>query len=263
MCLFNPICNYPTLITTFITHYAFLFKGLIIMTTTTNSWVTNGRLTKVMGFVLSLMAGMVGGGLVFGMGWWLGKEAGVLSQLVDVFNLTAQTPWYLSRSGGTVGYLLLAGSTIWGLLLSSKIIKETLPAALSLAMHNILSWLAIAFTGVHMAALLFDNYFTYTLGDLLVPFIGPYEPGWVGLGVIGFYLMLLTTISFYFRKQIGQKRWRSLHYLTFGVYALCTIHGAMAGTDSGNLGMQVMYWGSGMLVFFLTANRMLVGKGGN
>jgi hypothetical protein len=51
--------------------------------------------------------------------------------------------------------------------------------------------------------------------------------------------------------------------LTFGVYALGTIHGAMAGTDSGNLGMQVMYWGSGMLVFFLTANRMLVGKGGN
>jgi sulfoxide reductase heme-binding subunit YedZ len=138
------------------------------------------------------------------MGWWLGKEAGVLSQLADVFNLTAQTPWYLSRSGGTVGYLLLAGSTIWGLLLSSKIIKETLPAALSLAMHNILSWLAIAFTGVHMAALLFDNYFTYTLGDLLVPFIGPYEPGWVGLGVIGFYLMLLTTISFYFRKQIAR-----------------------------------------------------------
>ncbi len=183
-----------------------------------------------------------------------------MEALAEVLNITAQTPWYLSRSAGTVGYLLLAGSTIWGLLLSSKIIKETVPAVLSLTMHNMLSWLAIVFTGVHMVALLFDNYFSYKLTDLLVPFVGPYEPGWVGLGVIGFYLMLLTSISFYFRKQIGQKRWRLLHYLTFGVYTLGTVHGAMAGTDSGNLGMQVMYWGSGLVVFFLTAYRMMVGK---
>jgi hypothetical protein len=36
----------------------------------------------------------------------------------------------------------------------------------------------------------------------------------------------------------------------------------MAGTDGGNLGMQVMYWGSGLIVFFLTTFRVLVGKGG-
>lgn len=232
------------------------------MTTTTNSLATHGRLTRTLGFVLSLLAGMVGGSLILGAGWWLGTQTPILGQLADVLNITARTPWYLSRSAGTVGYLLLASSTVWGLVLSSKIVKDTVPAALSLAMHNILSWLAIAFTSVHMVSLLFDNFFSYKLSDLLIPFVGPYEPGWVGLGVIAFYLMLLTSISFYFRKQIGQKRWRSLHYLTFGVFVLGTIHGAMAGTDSGNLGMQMMYWGSGLLVFFLTTFRVLVGKGG-
>jgi len=230
--------------------------------TTTNKVVTTSRLTSALGFVISLMVGMVGGGVIFGVGWVLATQTAVLGWIVGMLGITAQTPWYLSRSAGTVGYLLLAGSTIWGLLLSSKIIKETVSAALSLAMHNILSWLAIAFTGVHIVSLLFDNFFSYKLTDLLVPFVGPYKPGWVGLGVIGFYLMMLTSVSFYFRKQIGQKRWRSLHYLTFAVYALGTVHGLTAGTDSSNPGMQIMYWGSALVIFFLATYRVLVGKGG-
>ena len=135
------------------------------------------------------------------------------------------------------------------------------PAALALAMHNILSWLAVLLTGLHALALLWDSFYTYTLADLTVPFVGPYRPGWVGLGIIGFYLMFLTSLSFNFRKQIGQKRWRQLHYATFAVYILATVHGAMAGTDSGNPGMQMLYWGSGLIVLFLTNYRMLVGRG--
>jgi len=80
------------------------------------------------------------------------------------------------------------------------------------------------------------------------------------LGIIGFYLMFITAISFSFRKQIGQKRWRQLHYLSFIAYLGATIHGAMAGTDSGNLGMQALYWGSGLLVLFLTNFRLVAGK---
>jgi predicted ferric reductase len=233
------------------------------MTTMTNSFTNSNRLSKLLIFLLSLLVGTIGGGIALGAGWLLLTQTSLVAQLGAFLGITAKTSWYFSRSAGTVAYLLLAGATIWGLLLSTKIIKEAVPAALALAMHNILSWLAIVFTGLHALALLFDDYFTYTLADLTIPFIGPYQPGWVGLGIIGLYLMLLTTISFYFRKQIGQKRWRQLHYLTFAVYVLATLHGAMAGTDNGNLGMQVMYWGSGLLVFFLTNYRLLTGKQGN
>jgi DMSO/TMAO reductase YedYZ heme-binding membrane subunit len=72
--------------------------------------------------------------------------------------------------------------------------------------------------------------------------------------------MVLTSVSFYLRKQIGQKMWRQLHYLTFGAYLLGTFHGAMAGTDSGNPGMQFIYWGSGLTVLFLTLYRLLPTK---
>jgi len=163
----------------------------------------------------------------------------------------------LSRSAGTVAYLLLALSTIWGLLQSSKIAKEVIPAELAFTMHNILSWLAVGFTGFHALVLLFDNFYTYTLADLVIPFIGPYRPFWVGLGIIGFYMMLMVSISFYLRGQIGQKRWRTLHYLSFALYGLATIHGLAAGTDSSKLSMQLMYLGSGLVVFFLTSYRLL------
>jgi DMSO/TMAO reductase YedYZ heme-binding membrane subunit len=226
------------------------------MSTMTNSQTSNHRSLKLLTFLLSLLLGIFGFSILLGSIWVLMIRTPLPAQLGALLGITAKTPWYFSRSAGTVAYLLLAGSTIWGLLLSTKIIKGVVPAALALAMHNILSWLAVAFTGFHMLALLFDNFFTFTLPDLTIPFIGPYHPGWVGLGIIGFYLMLLTSISFNFRKQIGQRRWRKLHYLTFAVYVLATVHGAMAGTDSGNTGMQVLYWGSGLLVFFLINYRL-------
>jgi DMSO/TMAO reductase YedYZ heme-binding membrane subunit len=227
------------------------------MTTMTNSFSANNRFFKLLAFLLSLLLGIIGGGIVMVTGWFLLTRTPLAAHLSTLLGITDKTPWYFSRSAGTVAYLLLVGSTVWGLLLSTKIIKEMVPAALVLAMHNILSWLAVAFTGVHALALMFDNYFTYTLPDLTVPFIGPYQPGWVGLGIIGFYLMLLTSISFQFRKQIGQKQWRRIHYLTYVVFILATIHGLMAGTDSGKPGMQVLYLGSGLLVFFLTSYRLL------
>ncbi|MCC6607466.1 MAG: ferric reductase-like transmembrane domain-containing protein [Anaerolineae bacterium] len=230
------------------------------MTTITNTNNRKDYLDTAVTLTLSLILGVLGGLILLATGWLLTSTPAGLA-LAQALAITEKTPWYFTRSAGTVAYLLLASSTIWGLLLSTKLLKDHIPAALSLAMHNILSWLAVVLTSLHALALLWDSYYSYSLADLTVPFIGPYKPGWVGLGIIGFYLMFLTTLSFNFRKQIGQKRWRQLHYLTFGVYLLATVHGVTAGTDSGNLGMQLLYWGSGLLVLFLTNFRLLVGKG--
>ncbi|MEM7117514.1 MAG: hypothetical protein AAF614_34090 [Chloroflexota bacterium] len=163
--------------------------------------------------------------------------------------------WYLTRASGVVGYLLMTASTLWGLLLSTKLAKQLVPPWLSLAMHNYLSWAAIGISAFHAFVLLFDSYYTYTVADLLIPFTGPYNPMWVGIGTIGFYIMLLTAVSFYVRKQIGQKNWRRLHYLTFIAYIMSTLHGYMAGTDASLL--MPVYIGSGLATLFLTLYRIL------
>ncbi len=215
--------------------------------------------TQIGNFLISLLVGLIVGTVVLGAGQFL-LDTNALAKTGAALGVTDKTSWYFTRAAGTVAYLLLALSTVWGLLLSSKIIKETVPAVLSLAMHNVLAWGALGMTALHIGALLFDSYYTYTLADLFIPFVGPYRPEWVGAGIVGFYLMFVTTLSFYWRKQLGQKRWRKLHYLTFAAFAMVTAHGVMAGTDSSSPRMLALFWGSGLLVLFLTFYRILAGK---
>ncbi len=168
-----------------------------------------------------------------------------------------KTAWFLTRSTGLIAYLFLTASTAWGILLSTKLIKENVPPPVTLEMHNTLSWLALGFTAVHAFLLLFDTYFTYTFAHLLIPFIGPYKPLWVGFGTLALHLMLFVNLSFYLRKKIGQQKWRLMHYSTFLVYVFGTLHGLMAGTDSNQTGMKLLYGLSVGLILFLVNYRLL------
>jgi hypothetical protein len=191
---------------------------------------------------ISALAALPGNGL------W----AGLSSVEVD-----SKLPWYLVRASGTVAYLLLTASTVWGLVLSAKVAKEVSLAPYSLAMHNALSWTAIGLAGLHAWMLLLDSYYVYLPADLLVPFIGPYRPGWVGLGTLSLYLLIVISASFAWKKLITHKGWRALHYLSFPVFVFVTLHGLKAGTDSPEVSMQVMYGGSSLLVLYLTTTRVL------
>lgn len=172
--------------------------------------------------------------------------------------LSDETIWYLIRSSGIVAYLLLTASTAWGILLSSKLVKEWIPAPVALEMHNYLSWTALGLTIYHAYLLLFSSFFDYQWIELFIPFTGPYKPLWVGLGIVSVYLMLLTSLTFYVSKQIGYTTFRRIHYLTYAVFGLALAHSLMAGTD-GTL-LQNIYTGSGLLILFLTVYRVFSGQ---
>lgn len=172
----------------------------------------------------------------------------------------SETIWYLLRSSGTAAYLFLAASTIWGLVVSSRLLKEIVPGHLSLAMHNYLSWNAIGLTILHAVLLLFTSYMDYSIVNLLVPFTGPYSPFWVGLGIIGLYLSILTTLTFYMRGRIGYKTFHFIHYLTYGAFVLALLHSWFAGTDTPAL--EITYLATGFLVIFLTLYRILAALSG-
>lgn len=201
--------------------------------------------------------------LVLLAGWWLGHLdlLGLLARLwVQLIPDADKSAWYLSRAAGTVAYLLLAGSTIWGLLLSSRIVADRVPPPLALAMHGALSWLAIGFATFHAFVLLGDGSYTYRILDLLVPFVGPYRPLWVGLGTLGLYGAVVTSASFGLRLRIGQRWWRRLHTLTFAIYVLVTLHGLLAGTDSSDPGARALYLGSVLVVLLLLNYRLLTAR---
>lgn len=201
---------------------------------------------------------LLGGAAILGL-WGLVISTPVASWLSSI-PIDSRAAWYLTRSTATVAYLLLTASVVWGLILTTKIIKEVTPPPLVLGLHNWLSWLSIGLGSFHAFLLLFDNFYPYNLAHLLIPFIGPYRPGVVGLGTLGLYLLVLTSVSFSWRSWLGQKGWRLLHYLTFAAYVMVTFHGLLAGTDGKDLGMRMMYLGSVALVLFLTNYRLLAGQ---
>ncbi len=159
--------------------------------------------------------------------------------------------WYLTRAAGLMGYFLIWLSTFWGLVISSKILDGFMDRTFTFDFHEYLSLIGLGFIAVHVLVLLADKYLPYNLWQILIPFLSPYRPLWVGLGVIAFYLSLLVTVTFYLRKMIGNEIFRKLHYLSLVAYLGSTLHGLYAGTDSALAITNLLYKGTGLITLFL------------
>ncbi|PWB49032.1 MAG: hypothetical protein C3F10_00005 [Dehalococcoidia bacterium] len=149
-------------------------------------------------------------------------------------------PWAISRASGLAAFAVLTASVVMGLLISTKASDGVLGRPFVFEMHQFLAVVSLVLIGVHAGSLLFDGFLHFTSLSLVVPFISPYRPLAVGVGVIAGWLVAITTASFWMRSRIGQKRWRTLHYVTFLAYVAGLGHGVFAGTDTQ---LPVVYWG--------------------
>lgn len=144
--------------------------------------------------------------------------------------------WFISRSSGVVAYVLITLGILWGLVQSGSLFRSRISPVLALGMHSYLNWIGLGLAGLHGVILIGDGYIQIDLARVFTPFISSYRPIPVGLGIIAFYLMLLLSLSFYARNHLGQKNFRLLHYASFAVFVMVTLHSLLAGTDSGPLG---------------------------
>ena len=165
--------------------------------------------------------------------------------------------WYLSRGSAFVALSLLWLSMVLGLLVTNKIARIWPGAPAAFAIHEYVSLLGLAFAMFHAIILIGDNYIQYDLAQIIVPFASSYKPLWVGLGQVGFYTMLILSLSFYVRKQIGHKTWRLIHFVSFSTYFLALLHGLTAGTDGALSWAQGYYWISGGSLLFLLMYRIV------
>lgn len=176
----------------------------------------------------------------------------VLNYINNLFALSStQTMWYITRSSGLVAYMLLWLSTAWGLAVDSKILDSALHRSFTYDFHQYISLFSLGFLALHMAVLLFDGFMPYSIPQILLPFISNYRPFWVGIGVIGMYLMVLVTVTFYMKNQIGIKAFRAIHLLSLLGYLGGLVHSFFSGTDSSLPSAQIMYAGTFLVVIFL------------
>ncbi len=170
--------------------------------------------------------------------------------------LAGPSPWITSRAAGVTAYVALTLDVVFGLLVSTGAADAVILRARSVAMHRWLSTVALAMAGVHALALLGDGFVRFDVLDLLIPFASSYRSLAVALGVLAAYGALLVHASFGWRRQMGAKAWRKLHYTSFFVFAAALLHGVFAGSDSSTAGMHTLYAGSATLVGALAAYRV-------
>lgn len=170
--------------------------------------------------------------------------------------LGGKLPWYTTRAAAITAYLLLSATTLLGLTITAKGPNRPFSRATVFALHECLSWLAWAFVGLHVVALLVDRYQPFSLADVLIPFAAPYRTLATGLGVIGLYLIAVLVSSFYVRRWLSQRVWRALHFSSFLLFVLATLHGMGAGSDTTQPWMRITYLASAAGVLALLAYRI-------
>ncbi len=187
---------------------------------------------------------------------WLGQSAAqpVARSVSGLFSIdSVQAWWYVTRAAGLTSYILLWLSMVWGMAISTKIFSPALEGTYSYDFHEFLSLLGLGFVLLHVVVLAIDKFLPFSLSQILVPFIDTYRPLWVGLGIIGFYIFLLVTVTFYMRQSIGPQAFRSIHILSLAGYLGVTLHGVFGGTDSALPVTRLIYAGTFLVVVFLTA----------
>jgi sulfoxide reductase heme-binding subunit YedZ len=110
---------------------------------------------------------------------------------------------------------------------------------------------------LHGATLLLDRTLQMPLAGLFVPGASPYRAPAVAAGVVAAELMALIYLSFLLRRRIGARNWRRLHWATYLVFLLATVHGFASGTDSTQAWAHDLYLGAVGAVAFATAWRAL------
>jgi methionine sulfoxide reductase heme-binding subunit len=153
---------------------------------------------------------------------------------------TSQALWYLVRSTGLVDLVLLTAAMVLGI---SELVRWTRPGwprFVVAALHRNVSLLALAVLAVHVVTSIGDSFVNIRLIDAFIPFVGAYQPFWLGLGAFAFDLTLAITITSFMRHRLGLGAWRAVHWGAYVCWPIAVAHGLGMGTDSGAGWVQVL-----------------------
>jgi len=170
--------------------------------------------------------------------------------------ISGSLPWYVARASGLVAWGLLAATVVWGLLMTSKVLRRRVKNAWLLDLHRWLGGLALAFTGVHVLAIMSDTYVHFGLTSVLVPLASHWHPLAVAWGVVSLYLLAAVELTSLARRRLAHRLWRRVHMLSFPLFVSSTVHGLTAGTDARRPMILIMAALTAVAVAVLAAVRL-------
>lgn len=168
--------------------------------------------------------------------------------------------WYLARASGMTTLALLAASTVWGLLMSTRALQARgLPRWLA-DLHRFLGGLTLAFCAVHLGALALDATVSFGPAELLVPFASAWRPAAVAWGILALYLLAAIEVTSLAMGRIPRRIWTVAHRSSFVALWAGAVHAATAGSDVSNPAYRIATVVVVLLIAALVLFRVLVGR---
>jgi sulfoxide reductase heme-binding subunit YedZ len=164
--------------------------------------------------------------------------------------------WVASRSSGIVALALVTISVAIGLTMAGKPLRRPGLNGKLRAIHEQTALAGLVAIAVHGITLFADPWLQPGLAGVTVPFAMSLHTFWTGLGVIAAYLAMLLGLSFYLRKRVGPKLWRTAHRATVLVYVLGLAHALGAGSDTSTVWFRVWATLTGVPIVLLFVYRL-------
>jgi predicted ferric reductase len=174
-------------------------------------------------------------------------------------DVVEQIWWFTSRAAGIVAWALLSLSVIIGMSISTRDARR-MPTGWPLDLHRFMSMLSLAFLGIHLTALVPDNFIHFGLGELFIPMLSEWQPGAVAWGIVAFWLVVTVEVTSLIRTRLPYRLWRSIHMLSFVVWVTSTVHLLLAGTDASNLLFRIVQAVVVSMVILLFVRRLAVAR---
>jgi sulfoxide reductase heme-binding subunit YedZ len=143
--------------------------------------------------------------------------------------------WLTSRAAGTAAMLFASAAMLVGAMRAAGLAGADVHGnrrRLELGIvHEMLGLACIVALLIHGLVLLGDAYMNPSFADLAIPFYGPYEETFNGIGIVSGYVFMLFSLTYYVRDRVGEGRWTVVHRLTVLAWAGSIIHTLGLGTD--------------------------------
>jgi len=142
--------------------------------------------------------------------------------------------WFLSRASGIVAWALLCASIVWGVLLSTRLMRPHDRPAWLLDLHKWFAALAVFGAAIHMGALVADTYVDFGWRDLSIPMASEWKPGPVTWGVLATYLLVAVQLTSLLMRKLPRRIWHLIHLTSYLMFAMTSAHAFTSGTDASN-----------------------------
>ncbi|HEY8862813.1 MAG TPA: hypothetical protein VIO37_01410 [Candidatus Dormibacteraeota bacterium] len=173
---------------------------------------------------------------------------------------TDQFFWVLARVAGLSSYAALAIAMITGIALRTAVLDWLGSNRALRALHEYTTVLWIPLAGTHVLLLLLDKTARIGLLDVVVPFHSSYGTLAIGLGALSVDVLLVVTVTAFFKRQMNKDLWQWLHRLSYPAFALLFLHSVLSGTDFSDPIVSAITWAAGAMLLLLALVRAIWGR---